>query len=284
MLQFVSMSENRKIDFLTEFYQRETLKSYMEKLIITSTEEKKSFSIALVDLDHFKRFNDKFGHMFGDEILKYASSTLRLTFRVVVCDFFRYGGDEFVVILPNSGSRETLHMFLKCYHNLANRPFLFENKFYRIMFSCGIATFPCDGQTPEDLIKKADEAMYYSKRHGRNHIILASKLKFLTLKNVLIKLGVTVLIITVSFALYRLGLYKRLIRPMIGEIGGIRVATKESQKLDKIILTNGTIIEGYVIEETGDNVVFGLSLNKGKGYTVFKKSEIAKIKYGAHKN
>ena len=124
------MLEEAQKDFLTGFYLRESLKPFLEKLMLDSSIKKRHFSVALIDLDHFKRFNDKFGHNFGDEILKYAVSTIRLTFQGIQSYFFRYGGDEFIVVFPEKGPRETFNLIRKCSYNLNHRLFLYKNKFY----------------------------------------------------------------------------------------------------------------------------------------------------------
>ncbi|MDD5255162.1 MAG: GGDEF domain-containing protein, partial [Candidatus Omnitrophica bacterium] len=86
------MAENVCPDFLTGFSLRDSLYPTLEKLMLEFQAQKKPFSLALLDLDRFKKFNDKFGHDFGDEILRYASSTLRMTVSEVQSLLFRYGG------------------------------------------------------------------------------------------------------------------------------------------------------------------------------------------------
>lgn len=86
------MFEQVQKDYLTGFFLRESLNTFLEKLISYSTVNKERFSLVLIDLDKFKKFNDTYGHSFGDEILKYVASMLRLSFPENPFYFFRYGG------------------------------------------------------------------------------------------------------------------------------------------------------------------------------------------------
>ncbi len=269
------MLEQTQIDSLTGCFVRGALNPFLERIIIESRTRGKSFSMALVDLDHFKKFNDKFGHIFGDEILKYVTSTLRMTFSEQQSNFFRYGGDEFIGVFLDKEPKEILRLVRQCNYNLVHRPFLFRNKFYRITLSCGIAGFPFDGKTIEGLIKKADEAMYLSKRYGRNRVTLAGRIKYLKLLRIFILIGSIGIIFCSLFIAYI-----RIIQPTVSQIKGIKVFTKP-KKLDTIILKNGMVFEGRILAETNDKVTLNLSLEKGEGLVTFNKPEIGQIRYGS---
>ena len=183
------MPEELRRDGLTGFFVREELVLFLARLMAGAGEGEKGFSIALIDIDHFKKFNDKHGHLFGDEILKYATSTLRLTFYEGQCSFFRYGGDEFIAVFPGKDPKEAQGLIRQCHTNLFRRPCLSGNKLYRVMISCGIAGFPSDAKTPEELIQKADEAMYFSKRNGRNTTTVLGKIPYLRLRKTFMQIG-----------------------------------------------------------------------------------------------
>lgn len=275
------MLENAPKDFLTGFFSRESLNLFLENFIREATVNKKSFSVGLIDLDHFKKFNDKYGHLFGDEVLKYAVSTIRLTFQECECHFFRYGGDEFILIFLDKDPKEAARLLRQYTHNLRHRPFLINNKFYKITASCGIAGFPADGEKPEALIHKADEAMYFSKCHGRNLVTLAGKIKYLRLRNVLLIVGSACLIFLIAFFSYKL-MFKDVVRSAFRKFRSTRIITKPKE-LDMVILKNGDVYEGRILEETGDRVILSLYLTEGEGTVVFKKSELSAIKYGSQK-
>ena len=174
-------------DYLTGFYLRDAFYTSLERLIIDATSKKKTFLLVLIDLDGFKKFNDKFGHLFGDEVLKHVASIVRLFFPENLC--FRFGGDEFVALLADKDPKEAFNLLLKLKNHMAQFPFLSEGKSYqtfKISFSCGIAEFPSDGQKMEELIKKADEAMYFSKHYGHNFINFANKMKYIKSRSRLI--------------------------------------------------------------------------------------------------
>lgn len=199
------MLENVQMDSLTGFMSRENLTPFLERLAIEASLKNKVFSIALIDLDRFKKFNDRFGHIFGDEILKYASSTLRLTFNETLCYIFRFGGDEFIAVLPDIEPKNAYQLLKQCSRNFFYRPFLFKNKFYKISFSCGIAGFPGDGTDIKDLINKADKSMYCAKRLGRNQTVLSGQLKPISplrLTFLLIGIGLIVLLIFILYQKY----------------------------------------------------------------------------------
>ena len=274
------MLEGAQKDYLTDFFAREALSPFLETLIHDATASNAPFSVALIDLDRFKKFNDKFGHDFGDEILKYAASTFRLTLEDN-CYFFRYGGDEFVLIFPKLNAKDTFHLMRICARNMIVRPFLYKNRFYRITFSCGISAFPADDTAMDDLIKKADTAMYFSKRHGHNLTTLAGKMKYITLRNISV-LAVCTFVTIFSFTwLYR-NVFKIFVSYTLEQIQKIRFVM-EPKELDAIILKNGVVYKGYIFEELDDRVVFYLELKQGEGMIVLNKDDIAKIKYSAQK-
>jgi diguanylate cyclase (GGDEF)-like protein len=268
-------------DFLTGFYLRESFDPYLKQLLMESKVQKRKFSIVLLDLDHFKKFNDKFGHLFGDEVLKYFSSTLRLSFPQGTSRIFRYGGDEFLIILPDTPLKEAWNMALKFKYNLTHRPFLYKNKLFRLTSSCGISGFPADGDQIEPLVKKADQAMYFSKRHGRNRSTLACKMKIIGLRRMAVIILSLVIVSSVSFIFYKKTL-KDPINKIMEALGAVRVTTVPSGKdLDTVMLRNGNVLRGKVLKVTDTTVTVDVSLGKGTATTELKRSEISAIEYSS---
>lgn len=266
--------EERK-DSLTGCYLRESLDLLLRQLITDSNKNKRVFSVALIDLDHFKKFNDKFGHLFGDEVLKYTASVLGLTFYMDPYHLFRYGGDEFVAVFPDVEPGEAFHLLRHCVHNMKHRQFLFKNRLYKIAISTGISGYPYDGGTPEELIQKADQAMYYSKRHSCNLVTLAGKIRYLRWRNFIVITTSIFIIAWSAFVLYQLKL-KKIIAPSLAQIKNIKIITRP-RNLDAIILKDGTIFEGRILEETKDKVILSLYLQKGEGRSTFDRSDIERI-------
>ncbi len=267
--------EQARVDFLTKFFQREYLDPFLDNLLLESKLNKREFCLAVVDLDHFKRINDRFGHVFGDEILKYFCSTLRLTLANTKHAAFRYGGDEFVVVFQEKNLKESYRLLRMFSYNLSRRPFLLHNRFHRVTSSSGIANFPRDGAIREELVKKADAAAYFSKKNGRNLVTAAYKIKYLNFRN---KLLMACCILAILWSSYRL--YKSLngfIEPAFKKIKTLRVIMKPEYS-DVLVLKNGAYLEGKILAESGDKIIFSVYLKSGEGNSVFQRSEIAQIK------
>ena len=149
----------------------------------------KTYSIAMVDVDHFKKFNDKYGHDIGDQVLKKLASQLRL---VRGGKAFRYGGEEFTVLFPNKSLQEARLFCDELCKNVENSPFMLRNKKrpkakkengktwrqqkqaqpLKITISIGLAERSPDLVKAEDVIKQADKALYKAKNNGRNQVAI----------------------------------------------------------------------------------------------------------------
>ena len=145
----------------------------------------KRYSIAMVDVDHFKKFNDKYGHDIGDQVLKKLASQLR---QVRGGKAFRYGGEEFTVIFPNKTLSEAQLFCKELCKNVENSPFMLRNKKrpkslkdntkkknrdaipLTITISIGLAERSADLTTSDEVIKQADKALYKAKKNGRNQV------------------------------------------------------------------------------------------------------------------
>ena len=157
-------------DFLTGYYTREGLYPQVQKLQSDTQRTQTPFSILIVDIDHFKVYNDKYGHATGDEILKYFSNSIRLNLVAERTHFFRLGGDEFVVLFPVKESDEVKRLANRINENLRHLPYQLGDRQIRLSFSAGIASYPAHGSTAEELLHHADQAMYFSKRSGRGRV------------------------------------------------------------------------------------------------------------------
>ena len=156
-----------QIDFLTGFLSKETIDVTLDKLIAESDIDKKPLTVLLLDMDHFKAYNEKYGHLEGDNMLKYFAGTLRAGLEAEQALIFRFGGDEFIVVFPEKKAREVYRIARNMINIFRRRPFLLRGRLYKMHFSAGIATYPTDGRKVEEIIHKADRAMYFSKTHGR---------------------------------------------------------------------------------------------------------------------
>jgi len=158
-----------RTDPLTSLANRRTLERELSTRFEHARRYGRPLSLAMIDVDHFKRINDTFGHPVGDDVLRAIATLLKRTTRASDC-VARYGGDEFAVILPESQMLEALQAAEKIRAEVATRSF--GNAMpWRVTVSIGIA---CTGHSQFDdvwqLVHAADAALYRAKRNGRNRI------------------------------------------------------------------------------------------------------------------
>ena len=152
-------------DALTGLYNRRYLNRYLERL---AQKGKKDVYAALIDLDFFKKVNDEYGHAFGDEVLiEFA----RILERNLIADGIavRFGGEEFMLILPDVTEEEIRHMLAKM--SADYRLFGKQKKNRAFTFSCGVEQF-ADGMDVSDVYRQADEKLYLAKERGRDRVII----------------------------------------------------------------------------------------------------------------
>ncbi|MFC4183972.1 putative bifunctional diguanylate cyclase/phosphodiesterase [Saccharococcus thermophilus] len=158
-------------DTLTNVPNRHLLEKRLESIIRMSKKHNQSFALLFLDLDRFKNINDTLGHRVGDILLKETAQRLKGLLRKQDT-IARFGGDEFVIILPNlKHIREAVYMAEKIVESL-KRPFYFNHQEMYISTSIGISVYPFDGTDKETLIRMADRAMYQAKKNGRNQYAL----------------------------------------------------------------------------------------------------------------
>lgn len=160
-------------DELTGAFNRKYFTKRFEEERQRHQRQGKVFSIAFMDLDRFKEINDSYGHLFGDEVLqefvKGISQELREYDQV-----FRYGGDEFIILLPETTEEDAYMVVERIRKSLKEKVFTpKEETEYRISFSCGIAVLKDQELSMSQLLEKADAALYRAKEQGRNQTIYA---------------------------------------------------------------------------------------------------------------
>ncbi|MEK6528683.1 MAG: sensor domain-containing diguanylate cyclase, partial [Nitrospirota bacterium] len=130
-----------------------------------------TLSLMLIDIDHFKKINDSYGHPAGDMVLASLAAILRKTLRGIDI-LARYGGEEFAAVLINTGAGGAKKMAERLREYVMNNPFFIEENKLLITLSIGIAIYPHDAGAKDELIEKADQALYYAKNNGRNQVCL----------------------------------------------------------------------------------------------------------------
>jgi len=160
-------------DPLTGLYNRRFLEDRLQEEFSRSQRQKQSFCITMADLDNFKVYNDICGHLAGDNALRKAAALMQRSARDMDI-VTRYGGEEFCLILPGTGKKESVFVGERIRRAIEAESFPGENHLPRgrLTVSIGVATFPADGMTADELIHAADLALYQAKALGRNRLVL----------------------------------------------------------------------------------------------------------------
>lgn len=165
----VSLREQATHDPLTGLYNRRFLYEVLEPKFAQAERNSQPISILLLDIDHFKRVNDTYGHSAGDACLKTLAQTLEQVSRGSdMC--FRYGGEEFLLLLPDTSAAGAFYLAEILRQKVEQTPCLYEDQAIAITISLGVATFPQNGRSSEEIIHCADTALYRSKEQGRNRV------------------------------------------------------------------------------------------------------------------
>jgi diguanylate cyclase (GGDEF)-like protein len=161
-------------DDCTRLFNSRHLYNVLEAEIHRSTRYNYEFSLIFIDLDHFKSVNDQHGHLMGSKLLAEIGKVIQQHLRLIDMAF-RYGGDEFVILLPQTSKRAAVHVTKRLQQLITDRAYLEEDNLHlKITASFGVATFPVDATNRADLIGLADAAMYEVKRTTRNSIAVAN--------------------------------------------------------------------------------------------------------------
>ncbi len=162
-------------DDCTGLFNSRHLFSVTESEIERSRRFNLPFSLIFIDLDHFKRVNDLYGHLTGSRLLAEIAGTIKHNVRGID-SAFRYGGDEFIVLLPQTGKDAALEVTQRLLHSLRETRYLLsEGLNLTVLASFGIASYPEDGNSIQEIIGAADEMMYLVKNSSRGNIAVAQR-------------------------------------------------------------------------------------------------------------
>ncbi len=159
------------VDYLTGLKTKRNFEAVLKDLMSNSAATKHPFSIMMMDIDNFKTINDEHGHLIGDSALKIVAQVIHSNTRNG--DFgFRFGGDEFAVLLPNTNAARAAEVAVRIMRRWQNEAIMVNNQPIKLTVSMGIAQWE-PGKTAAEIVDAADEALYESKRLGKNHVSVA---------------------------------------------------------------------------------------------------------------
>lgn len=159
-------------DSLTGLSNHRSLMNRLDAEVARYKKDKRGFSVLVGDVDHFKQYNDAFGHPAGDEVLQRIAEIMRDSTRKIDC-CARYGGEEFVIVLPDTSIADALDTAEHIRARIAAKKFNGR----KMTLSIGVASFPEDADDAEAIIAIADEALYQAKREGRDRTVRARRLQ-----------------------------------------------------------------------------------------------------------
>jgi len=167
---YAQLEQRSRIDVLTGLFNRRHFEEQLKEEVSRHSRYGNEFSISMLDLDNFKSYNDAYGHPAGDILLSQIGKIIKSSIRNVD-QAFRYGGDEFVVILPQTARGDAYVVAERVRAQIAEE---MEKRAIAVTCSIGLASYPADGVVADELVDVADNALYHAKRTGGNRIFLSS--------------------------------------------------------------------------------------------------------------
>lgn len=163
-------------DGMTGLYNRKYFDHFIEDHLIRADVQKTKLSLIMTDVDHFKHYNDTNGHQLGDDVLINVAKILKGGVRRTDIAA-RYGGEEFVVVLPGATKQMATKIAEKLRKQIEEKNFINQKAQPKgnLTASFGVASFPENGSTPEDILKAADQCLYLAKERGRNIVVTAEE-------------------------------------------------------------------------------------------------------------
>jgi diguanylate cyclase (GGDEF)-like protein len=164
------LREQATHDPLTCLWNRSSIMDILTRELAKAEREASSVGVIMADLDHFKEINDTFGHLAGDAVLCEAAKRMQASMRSYDA-VGRYGGDEFLIVLPGSTNSTAVHLAERLRSALSREPVRLAESSVAFTISLGVSkSIPGEGMSPELVIRAADEALYRSKELGRNRV------------------------------------------------------------------------------------------------------------------
>ncbi|WP_181919572.1 diguanylate cyclase [Alkalilimnicola ehrlichii] len=168
----LELSRKAALDGLTNLYNHDYFQNTLKQEVVTASRFRRKLSLILIDIDHFKSFNDQWGHPLGDRVLREVAELIKLNSREGDT-VARYGGEEIAVILPGLGQDEARLVAERFRHAVETHQVEHDRQCLSVTVSLGVASLGEQAADAAGLIRKADEALYRSKAQGRNYVSVA---------------------------------------------------------------------------------------------------------------
>ena len=160
-------------DLLTMLPNRSAIAVALDQEVHRCHRDHRTVGVVLLDIDHFKKINDSYGHFAGDAVLREAAARLRGSMRPYD-QVGRYGGEEFLVVLPNCDIEQARNQAERMRHRLADSPMFVDGRELRVSASFGVTVSDGSERNPELFVRVADQALYRAKADGRNCVVSIS--------------------------------------------------------------------------------------------------------------
>ena len=170
-----SLVELSSTDMMTKLKLKYYFFNVLTDKLDSAFAQNSSLSVLMFDIDFFKKFNDTYGHACGDYVLQTVAKIIKNGIRSQDMAS-RYGGEEFTVMLNNTGKNEAMQVAERIRKNIEKNDFYYENQHMKVTISIGVSVFSVDNNpvtTAKHLVEQADQALYISKRTGRNKVTYA---------------------------------------------------------------------------------------------------------------
>lgn len=163
------LQTDASMDFLTKIANRRAFDEQYDRMIESVSQGSQPFSMAILDIDHFKHVNDAYGHVVGDKVLRGVAEAIREEIRTV--DFLaRYGGEEFVVLFPETPLEQGIGIAENVRRRVEKSVFHIDSRTLKVTISLGVSQYYRETDTRGDVLKRADKALYLAKEGGRNRV------------------------------------------------------------------------------------------------------------------
>lgn len=169
-------------DSLTGLYVHRYFLNELDNEIKRASRSKEDFALMIIDIDGFKAINDRYGHQVGDKVIQLLGDILLYNMRGIDIKgrpsntIGRYGGDEFVILLPNTNAEMAKQVGSRLQKVIKERPLKTDSKEITFTISVGVAIYPDDAATQHAILNRADKALYWAKQHGKNRVCLVSEI------------------------------------------------------------------------------------------------------------